>query len=62
MKLILNIYEDGVVLHMKVKKLAKIRDQYNQVPHLNQDTIWESDKITISHHKKEPKGHLFPSR
>ena len=28
----------------KVKKTAKIRNQYNQVPHLTRDTIWESDK------------------
>ena len=28
----------------KVKKKAKIRNRYNQVPHLTQDTIRESDK------------------
>ena len=32
---------------MKVRKKAKIRKQYNQVPHLAQDTIWESDKNSI---------------
>ena len=32
---------------MKVRKTAKIRNQYNQVPHLTQDTTWESDKISI---------------
>ena len=26
------------------KKAAKIRNRYNQVPHLAQDIIWESDK------------------
>ena len=31
----------------KVQKVAKIRNQYNQVPHLTQDTKWESDKNTI---------------
>ena len=46
----------------KVRKVAKIRNQYNQVPHLIQDTTWESDKNTITHHKQEPKGHPFPSR
>ena len=30
----------------KVKKKAKIKNRYNQVPHLIQDTIWESDKNT----------------
>ena len=28
-----------------VRKKVKIRNRYNQVPHLKQDTIWESDKI-----------------
>ena len=40
---------------MKVRKMAKIRNQYNQVPHLAQDTTWVSNKITIRHHKQEPK-------
>ena len=26
---------------MKIRKKAKIRNQYNQIPHLTQDTIWE---------------------
>ena len=30
---------DGQV--MKVSKEAKIRNRYNQVPHLTQDTTWE---------------------
>ena len=34
----------------KVSKTAKIRNQYNQVPHLTQDTTSESDKISIRHH------------
>ena len=38
----------------KVRKTAKIRNQYNQVPHLTKDTTWESNKIAIRHHKKEP--------
>ena len=42
--------------------MAKITNQYNQVPHLTQDTTWESDKNTIKHHKQEPRGQPFPSR
>ena len=38
------------------KKAAKIRNQYNQVPYLSQDTTWESDKNTIKHHKQETRG------
>ena len=38
----------GYLTHMrKIRKGAKIRNQYNQVPNLNQDTVWESDKSTI---------------
>ena len=32
----------------KVRKTARIRSRYNQVPHLSQDTKWESNKITIN--------------
>ena len=46
----------------KVRKTAKFRNQYNQEPHLTQDTTWKSDKITIRHHKQEPRGQPFPSR
>ena len=43
------------VWEFKIRKAAKIRNRYNQVPHLTQDTTWESDK-TIKHHKQEPRG------
>ena len=35
----------------KVRKAAKIRNRYNQVPHLT-----KSDKNTIKHHKQEQRG------
>ena len=38
---------------IKVKRRAKIRNQYNQVPHLTWDTIWESDKNTRKHNTQE---------
>ena len=28
-------------MNMKERKVAKIRNQYNQVPHLTKDTTWE---------------------
>ena len=31
---------------LKLSKTVKIRNRYNQVPHLTQDTIYESDKNT----------------
>ena len=33
---------------MKVRKTARIRNRYNQVPHLSQDAKWESNKFTIN--------------
>ena len=50
------------VKYINVRKTAKIRKRYNQVPHLTQDTTLESDKNTIKHHKQEPRGQPFPSR
>ena len=46
----------------KVRKVAKVRNRYNRVPHLTQDTTWESDKSTNKHHKRKPRGQPFPSR
>ena len=37
----------------QVWKKAKIRNQYNQVLPLTQDTVWESDKNTRKHHIQE---------
>ena len=34
---------------VKLKKKAKNRNQYNQVPHPTGDIIWESDKNTMKH-------------
>ena len=36
-----------------VRKNAKIRNRYNQVPHLTQETIWVSDKNTRKRHTQE---------
>ena len=35
------------------KKKANIRNRYNQVRNLTQDTIWERDKNTRQHHTQE---------
>ena len=35
---------------LNVRKKAKIKNQYNQVPHLTQDTTWEIEKNTRKHH------------
>ena len=38
---------------LKGRKKAKIRNRYNQIPHLIQDTECESDKNTKKHYKQE---------
>ena len=44
----------------KVKRKAILRNRYNQVPHLTQDTIWESDKTQKTQHTREQRGQPFP--
>ena len=46
----------------KVSKKAKIRNRYNQLPHLTQDTTWESDKNTRKYHiEKSQEVSHFPA-
>ena len=42
----LPVYNNGQCPNIKVSKVAKIRNRYNQVPHLTQDT---NGKVTNSH-------------
>ena len=35
------------VSNFEVTMTAKVRNQYSNIPHLTQDTTWESDKNTI---------------
>ena len=47
---------------MKVRKKAKIRNLYNQVPRLTQDATWESDKNTRKNRIQEnQEASLFPA-
>ena len=45
----------------KVRKAAKFRNRYNQVPHLTQDTTWESDKNTVNITNKSQQVSPFPA-
>ena len=45
----------------KVRKIARIRNRYNQVSHISQDTKWESNKITINITNKSQEVSPFPS-
>ena len=38
---------DSAVQSLKARKAAKIRNRYNQVPHVTQDTTWESEKTQL---------------
>ena len=40
----------------------QIRNPYNQLPHLTQDTIWESDKTQENVTYKRAKDQPFPNR
>ena len=51
----------AAAIQIKVRKTVSIRNRYNQVPHLSQDTKWESDKITINISNKSQEVSLFPS-
>ena len=42
-----------ILVILSVKKEARIRNRYNQVPHLTQDTIWKSDKNVRTYHTQE---------
>ena len=42
-------------------KTARIRNRYNQVPHLSQDTKWEGNKITMNLTNKGQEVSPFPS-
>ena len=46
---------------VKVRKKAKIRNLYNQGPHLTQDTTWESNKTTINITNKSQEVSPFPA-
>ena len=45
----------------KVRNVEKIRNWYNQVQYLTQDTTWESDKAQFNITKREPKGQPIPA-
>ena len=45
----------------KVRTTAKIRERFNQVPHLTQDTTWESNKNTINITNKSQEVSPFPA-
>ena len=55
-----HIATDYQLLSFKVSKEAKIRNRYNQVPHLTKDTTRESDTI-IQYIKESQEVSHFPA-
>ena len=49
-------------MQCKVGKEAKFWIRYIQLPHLIQDTIWESDKYTKKLNTGEPRSQPFRSK
>ena len=54
-------FKKEVADKIRLRKTARIRNRYNQVPHLSQDTKWESNKITINITNKSQEVSPFPS-
>ena len=50
-----------IYLPIRLKRTAKIRKRCNQVPHLNQDTTWESYKNIINITNKSQEVSPFPA-
>ena len=49
-------------LQTKVKKAAKVKNRYNQVPHLTQDTTWgKVTKTLLNITNKSQEVSLFPA-
>ena len=49
------------MVKVRKEKEAKIRERYNHVPHLTQDTTWESDSNTINITNKRHEVGPFPA-
>ena len=47
---------------MESKKEGKYQESIQSSTTLDQGYQWESKKFNFRHHKREPRGQLFPSR
>ena len=55
----MDIMRQAACLVVKIRKVAKTRNGYNQVPHLTQDTTWAVTKTQVNITNKQ--GQPFPS-
>ena len=58
---LLTVNTSDLFFSIKVRKTARIRNQYNEVPHLSQDTKRESNNITINIKINSQEVRPFPS-
>ena len=54
-------YQICLYVDVKVRKTSKVRKRYNKVPHLTQDTTWESNQNTINSTNKSQEVSPFPA-
>ena len=50
------------ITHQKSKKGCKDQESIQSSTTPDPGYQWESDKLTVRHHKREPGGQPFPSR
>ena len=67
MALVMNIWtmttkSDGMDEGHKSKKEGKDQESIQSSSTPDPGYQWESNKLTIRHHKREPRGQPFPSR
>ena len=55
------MYKVFELLGLEVSKGAKIRNQYNQVPHLTQDTNWKVTNSKLDTTNESQEASLFPA-
>ena len=51
-----------MILHFLESKDAKSQESIQLSTTPDPGYQWESDKLTVRHHKREPRGQPFPSR
>ena len=62
-KLNVNVtYSKHISIGLQSKKEGKARESIQSSTTPDPGYQWESDNVTIRHHKREPRGQPFPSR
>ena len=62
--IVLKVSYAYIIIFIKQKSKKECKDQESIQSSTTPDPgyQWESDKLTIRHHKREPRGQPFPSR